>query len=62
MTHPALDDRDDGPMDDSVSLALVGENQAASGLPQGPILVLVVYALFRAIGLTDLAFGRGTRR
>jgi hypothetical protein len=61
MTDPAPDSADGGSIDDTASLVQVGESQAASGLPQG-LAVLVVYVVFRVIGLIGRLFGRGDSR
>jgi hypothetical protein len=62
VTDPAADRAADGPIDDTASLVQVAGSQAASGLPQGLVAVVVVYVGFRVIGLVGRLFGRRSRR
>jgi hypothetical protein len=52
---------EDGPVDDTASIAKIAGDQAASGLPQGLAWPLIVYAVARAIGALG-RFLRGGRR
>jgi hypothetical protein len=52
---------EDGTVDDVVSFGKVAGDQAASGLPQGLLWPLVIYAIARAIGAVMRILSGGRR-